>query len=128
MPHTYLFINKTLPNIVGILHKLCVGMSVWLSVITYSDPPTHKCPTLVSYTGVSRGHRGCVGYMYMGCATEGDFLAWFKLKSLHKLKFNLRMNLVNIVIVMQLEGSLGSGKNLFIGEVKIRCVKLPLWL
>ena len=33
--------------------------------------PTQKCPTLDGYTGVCRGHRGYVRYMYMGCYTGG---------------------------------------------------------
>jgi len=37
-------------------------MSVWLSVITYSDP-THKCPMSDTYTG----YAGATGGMYVIC-------------------------------------------------------------
>ena len=37
-----------------------------------ATPINHsKCPTLDSFVRGMQGHRGCVGYMYMGCYTDG---------------------------------------------------------
>ena len=45
--------------------------------------------------------------MYMGCAADGEILACLKLNSLEKFKFDMRINLVNIIRVIQQETSLG---------------------
>ena len=46
------------------MHKLCLGIGEYLSVITYSAP-TQKCPMLDSYIGGMQGPRGvCTIYVY----------------------------------------------------------------
>ena len=87
------------------MHKLCLRIGEYLSVITYSDP-TQKCPMLDSYIGGMQGPRGYVRYMYMGCATDGEILAWLKLNTLEQFKFDMKINLVNIIRVIQQETSL----------------------
>ena len=63
------------------------------------------------------------------CNREGySGLFEFNLRSLDEFKFDMTMNLVNIVTVVKQETSPRSGKSLSNSEVKIQCVKLPLWL
>jgi hypothetical protein len=60
--------------------------SVGVMCFTYSDP-TRDCPMWDSYMGVGMGHKGGMGYICIGCATDHGFC----LSLLHRKVFTFNI-------------------------------------